>query len=477
MLREDPTITDRPTRQRIFFLGIGGTLMGSLALLAKAKGFDVAGSDRALYPPMSDQLAQAGIEYTEGFDPAQFEPRPDLVVIGNAQLPRGHEAIEYVLDHDLPYTSGAEWLGTNILRDRWVVAVSGTHGKTTTASMIAHILEQAGLNPGFLIGGVPLDFGQSSRLGESPFFVAEADEYDTSYFDRRSKFVHYRPKTLVITNLEYDHADIFDDIGEIQTQFHHLIRTIPKSGLVIAPTNDGNVDEMLRQGCWTPVARFGSPASLNRQASPGADNGDRWRSANEAGDGSAFDVQLGATPIGRVSWWHLGTHNIHNALAAIAAARHVGVPPKQAVEALSTFQGVKRRMELVVSRDKVRVYDDFAHHPTAIRETLQALRNHVGNERILAVVEPRTHTMSLGTLREDLAKCCSAADEVIWFRGDNITWDLTDVVRSGVVPSSIEDDVDRLVDQIAAIDEPCSVVIMSNGGFGGIFEKIRNRLQ
>lgn len=450
--------------------------MGSLALLAKAKGFEVVGSDRALYPPMSDQLDNAGIDYIEGFDPAQFEPRPDMVVIGNAQLPRGHEAVEYVLDNDLPYTSGAEWLGREILADRWVIAASGTHGKTTTASMIAHILETAGLNPGFLIGGVPLDFGQSSRLGESPFFVVEADEYDTSYFDRRSKFVHYRPKTLVVTNLEYDHADIFNDLGEIQTQFHHLIRTIPSSGLVIAPAADDNVDDVLRRGCWTPVTRFGEPGSLNRQAALDVDTGEAWRSADEAIDGRAFDVMLGSTNVGHVDWQHLGTHNVQNALAAVAAARHVGVPPKLAVEALSDFSGVKRRMELIAERGKLRVYDDFAHHPTAIRKTLQGLRHHVGNEKILAIVEPRTHTMSLGTLREDLAKCCSAADEVIWFRGDNITWDLTDVVRTGVVPSTIEDNVDRLVDQIVAIDDPCSVVIMSNGGFGGIFEKIRTAL-
>ncbi len=455
---------------RIYFLGIGGTLMGSLAQLAKEMGFEVSGSDNALYPPMSDQLAQAKIERFEDFDTRHLDPEPDLVVIGNAQLPRGHDAVEYILNSGLRYMSGAEWLGTYVLPDRWVIAVSGTHGKTTTTSMLAWILESAGLSPGYLIGGVPKNLDRSARLGKAPFFVVEADEYDASYFDRRSKFVHYRPQTLVINNLEFDHADIFPDLAAIQTQFHHLLRSVPGKGLVIAPCQDEAVDEVLQMGCWTPVARFGD--ALPRKPVD-TDNGELWSAVTAANDGSAFEVALNETSLGRIDWQLLGAHNVSNGLAAIAAARHAGVPPADAIEALNAFSGVKRRLEVIAEVGDVTVYDDFAHHPTAIRATLQGLRNNVGGDEIVAVVEPRTHTMSLGSLRQELTTCCAPADQVFWFRGENIKWDLLEVVTNCVVPAQQFDNLERMMDAIAKLPErKRHVVIMSNGSFNGIYKKL-----
>ena len=458
--------------KHLYFLGIGGTLMGSLAQLAKELGYRVTGSDKALYPPMSDQLAAAGITVYEGFDPAQLQPAPDLAVLGNAGLPRGHDGVEYVLNQGLRYTSGAEWLGAAILQDRWVLAVSGTHGKTTTASMLAWILEHAGLNPGYLIGGVPKNFSQSARLGESPFFVIEADEYDTSYFDRRSKFVHYRPRTLIINNLEYDHADIFADLAAIQTQFHQLLRSVPGDGLVIAPSQNEAVNDTLTMGCWTPVSRFGD---AQKRQSIDTDNGEFWHADNASGDATRFDICLGQDNAGTLEWDMLGEHNKHNALAAIAAARHAGVPVQAGIEALSEFKGVTRRMDLIAQVGKVRVYDDFAHHPTAIRTTLQGLRKQVSNAEIIAVVEPRSHTMSLGTLRHELTTCCAPADQVFWFRGDNIKWDLSEVVSQCVVPALQFDDLDKLMQALANLpttDRERHIVIMSNGAFGGIYEKL-----
>ncbi|MFP6796910.1 MAG: UDP-N-acetylmuramate:L-alanyl-gamma-D-glutamyl-meso-diaminopimelate ligase [Pseudomonadales bacterium] len=462
--------------ERIYFLGIGGTLMGSLALLAKESGFDVAGSDGPIYPPMSEQLANAGITVSEGFTSSDLKPTPNKIVIGNAKLPRGDPAVEFVLNQNLDYTSGAAWLGENILRNRWVIAIAGTHGKTTTTSMVAWILEYAGLDPGFLIGGVPNNFGVSARLGESPFFVVEADEYDASYFDRRSKFVHYRPKTLVINNLEYDHADIFEDLASIQTQFHHLIRTVPSDGLIVAPQQSSAIEAVLKRGCWTPVSRFSAVKEKRTQLIDN-DNGELWHASAMKSDGSRFTVALSDTALGSVEWTLLGVHNVDNALTAIAAARHAGVPADIAIEALGQFTGVKRRMELFAAKDGLRCYDDFAHHPSAIRTTLQGLRNHVGTERIVAIVEPRTHTMSLGTFRDDLYHCTSPADEVIWFRSETIQWDLNELVNESLTASSVENDVDRLVDRISEyVGENCHVVIMSNGGFGGIYEKITQRL-
>jgi UDP-N-acetylmuramate: L-alanyl-gamma-D-glutamyl-meso-diaminopimelate ligase len=464
--------------QHIYFLGIGGTLMGSLALLAREKGYRVSGSDNVLYPPMSDQLADAEIELYEGFDPAQLQPEPDLVVVGNAGLPRGHPGVEYILDSSIPYTSGAEWLGRDILPERWVLAVTGTHGKTTTASMLAWILEHAGLSPGYLIGGVPKNFPSSAQLGKTPFFVVEADEYDCSYFDRRSKFVHYRPRTLVINNLEYDHADIFPDLAAIQTQFHQLIRTVPGSGQIVAPSLDDNVQETLQQGCWTPIVRFG-PAAIRQPLAE--DNGERFAADLEVADGSRFCVTLGEDTLGTVSWSQFGEHNVNNALAAIAAARHAGVPPTAAIEALASFSGVTRRMDLIADIDDTAIYDDFAHHPTAIRKTLQGLRHRVGSEEIIAVIEPRSHTMSLGTLRDELKTCCAAADEVFWFRGENIRWDLTEVVQGCVTTAHQHDNLDRLMAALAKrVSQPGKrrhIVIMSNGAFGGIYEKLPQLLR
>ena len=461
--------------ERLYFLGIGGTLMGGLARIAKEAGYQVSGSDKALYPPMSDQLAQADITLFEGFDPEQLDPPPDLAIIGNAQQGRGHPGIEHILNRNLPYMSGAQWLGEVVLRGRWVIAVAGTHGKTTTASMVAWILEYAGLAPGYMIGGVPRNFDSSARLGEEPFFVVEADEYDTSYFDRRSKFMHYGPRTLVINNLEYDHADIFEDLSAIQTQFHHLVRTVPGEGLIVAPTGDRAVNHVLEMGCWTPVARY--EVNDRRQTRLSADSGDVWHAESAEPGGSVFDVSLNDTRIGRVRWDLMGDHNVCNALSAIAAARHAGVSADCAVDALCRFKGVKRRLELFAERDNVRLYDDFAHHPTAIRATLQAMRDKVGTERIIAVIEPRTHTMSLGSLRSELTHCCAPADEVIWFRGENIQWDLKELTRDSVIESSIEHDINQLVERLAKPGKsPCHIVIMSNGNFGGVYDKLAERL-
>ena len=455
---------------RIYFLGIGGSLMGSLALLAKQQGHRVSGSDERLYPPMSDLLVADGIAVEEGFDATQLQPRPDLVIIGNAGLPRGLASVEHILNSGLRYASGAEWLGATLLQDRWVLAVSGTHGKTTTTGMLAWILERAGLHPGYLIGGAPKNFNRSACLGRAPFFVVEADEYDTSYFDRRSKFLHYRPRTLVINNLEHDHADIFEDVDAIKAQFHQLLRTVPGRGLIVAPSNDGNINDLLHAGCWTPVARVGAQAPTRELA---MDNGERWSALNANADSSAFDVALNDRTLGRVSWPLLGDHNASNALGAIAAARHAGVAPELAIEALADFSGVKRRLEVIAEVGETTLYDDFAHHPTAIRKTLQGLRNRVGGDEILAIIEPRTHTMSLGTLRAALAHCCAAADRAFWFRSANIEWDLAGLTSECVVPARHFADLPHLIKQVCELPKRRRhVVIMSNGDFHNIHEKL-----
>ncbi len=475
---------------KLYFLGIGGTLMGNLALLAREAGHDVRGSDEGLYPPMSTVLADAGIPIEEGWDSRFLAPRPDLVVMGNAGLPRGHPGVEAVLDANIPFVSGAEWLGRYLLGERHVLAVSGTHGKTTTTAMLAWILEHAGLEPGYLVGGVPANFPQSARVGVGPF-VVEADEYDCSYFDRRSKFVHYHPNTLILNNLEYDHADIFDDLDAIQRQFHNLMRTLPGSGRVVAPRNDAALDDVLARGCWTPIERFSNVAlAAEEQTATGRasrlherDSGLLWHPVDIAPDGRSFAVQRGAERVGRIEWTLLGAHNVGNALAAIAAAEHADVDPAVAVEALSAFRGVKRRMELIYEHDGIKVYDDFAHHPTAIRSTLQGLRAAVGAEHVMAIVEPRSHTMSLGTLRSELATCCAPADEAIWFRTPRLTWDLSEVVSDSVVPARMADSVDRLARSIEAdlTARPTGaarhIVIMSNGSFGGLHAHLRERLQ
>ena len=378
--------------------------------------------------------------------------------------------MERILNSGLRYVSGAEWLGANLLQDRWVLAVSGTHGKTTTTSMLAWILERAGLHPGFLIGGAPKNFERSARLGQAPYFVVEADEYDTSYFDRRSKFLHYRPRTLIINNLEHDHADIFEDVDAMKAQFHQLLRTVPGEGLVIAPSDDGNINDLLHIGCWTPVARIGA---LPPSQTLAMDNGEQWTAINANVDSSAFDVALNDRILGRVSWPLLGLHNASNALGAIAAARHAGVAPEFAIESLAEFTGVKRRLEVIAEIGETTLYDDFAHHPTAIRKTLQGLRNRVGGEEILAIIEPRTHTMSLGTLRDALTRCCAPADQAFWFRNANIEWDVATLASDCVVPAQHFANLPHLIKQVCELPKRRRhVVIMSNGGFDNIYEKL-----
>ena len=445
----------------IHILGICGTFMGGIALLARALGHQVSGSDSNVYPPMSDQLEQAGIRLLEGYDPGHLQPAPDQVVVGNA-LSRGNPAVEWMLDQGLPYTSGPQWLAEQVLQGRWVLAVSGTHGKTGTASLLAWILEYAGLDPGFLIGGVPGNFGQSARLGGTPFFVVEADEYDTAFFDKRSKFVHYRPRTLIINNIEFDHADIFDDIEQIQRQFHHLVRTVPGQGLILAPLYDGNVGEVLDQGCWTPVEYF----------DPQLEAG--WHAARVSADGSSFDLVWDGETLGRVQWDQLGRHNVANALAAIAAARHAGVPPATAIQALGGFRNARRRMELRGEVGGVRVYDDFAHHPTAIQTTLQGLRAHVGEARILAILEPRSNTMRLGVQAERLPQALAAADQVFLLDGGDLAWDPAALLPRHVrVLGSVDQVVREVVAEARAGDH---LLVMSNGAFGGIHQRLLEAL-
>lgn len=448
----------------IHILGICGTFMGGIALIARAMGHRVSGSDANVYPPMSTQLEQAGIALTEGYAPEQLDPAPDMVVVGNA-MSRGNPAVEYVLERGLRYTSGPQWLAEHVLQDRWVLAVAGTHGKTTTSSMLAWILEDAGLDPGFLIGGVPRNFGVSARAGSAPFFVVEADEYDTAFFDKRSKFVHYHPRTLVLNNLEFDHADIFDDLEAIQRQFHHLMRTVPGNGLVISPLNDGNLHEVLDWGCWTPLEHFDTDMEAG------------WHVANQQPDGSQFDVVCEGEYVGRVSWSLTGQHNLANALAALAAARHAGVPARVGVQALCRFENVKRRMELRGEVGGIRVYDDFAHHPTAVETTLRGLRAHVGERRILAVLEPRSNTMRMGVHAAQLADALAEADRVLVYVPPGLEWDAGEVLRGGGPNLEVSLDTAQLVSRVVALARPGdSVLVMSNGGFENIHQRILDAL-
>lgn len=443
----------------LHILGICGTFMGGIALLARSQGHTVTGSDAHVYPPMSNQLAAAGITLREGYDPAHLTPTPDIVVVGNA-LSRGNPLVEYLLDANLPYVSGPEWLAEHVLQGRWVMAVAGTHGKTTTTSLLAWILEAAGREPGFLVGGVPENFGVSARLTTSPLFVVEADEYDTAFFDKRSKFVHYRPRTVILNNLEYDHADIFPDLAAIQRQFHHLVRTVPGSGLIIAPAADAALNEVLAMGRWTPLETFGAHDAT-------------WQVKLLATDGSRFEVILNGESVGNVEWGLLGIHNIHNALAAIAAARHVGVAPEMACTALPTFRNVKRRMELRGTVAGVTVYDDFAHHPTAIAVTIGALRARVGSARILAVLEPRSNTMRLGVHKETLATSMAEADRVFLYQPRDLGWNLEQVVTELAGRGEAHANIDTLVNAIVTIARPGDhVLVMSNGGFGGIHTQL-----
>ncbi len=446
----------------IHILGVCGTFMGGLAMLARELGIKVSGSDANVYPPMSDQLAHAGIDVMQGFLPAHMQPAPDLVVMGNA-MSRGNPAVEYVLNQGLPYISGPQWLAEHVLQGRWVLGVSGTHGKTTTSSMLAHILEVAGMSPGFLIGGVPTDFSVSARLGETPFFVIEADEYDTAFFDKRAKFVHYRPRTLVINNLEFDHADIYPDLAAIQTQFHHLIRTVPAEGLVIKPAHVPAIETTLQKGCWTPQQSFG-------------DNAADWHIIAGADDGSRFTVKH-QNQQAEIHWTLLGQHNVQNALAAMAAAHHVGVSVPHAAEALSQFRGVKRRLELRGEVSGVRVYDDFAHHPTAIKTTLAGLRANIGNKRLIAVFEPRSNTMKMGVHQQTLGQAFVDADAIFIFKDSQLGWSLNDMQNTLNDKLKISDDIDALVGQVTAhVQAGDYIVVMSNGGFAGIHDKLLKAL-
>lgn len=447
--------------QHIHILGVCGTFMGSLAQLAKAKGFKVTGCDHHVYPPMSTQLEAAGIELIEGFDPSQLDLQPDIFVIGNV-VSRGNPLMEAILNRNLPYISGPQWLAENILRDRWVLAVSGTHGKTTTSSMLAWILDYAGFEPGYLIGGVPQNFPTSAALGASDFFVIEADEYDSAFFDKRSKFIHYRPRTLIMNNLEFDHADIFADLAAIQTQFHHLVRTVPSDGLIIYPQDDKALQQVLQKGCWTPVQTLGGDWS--------------YRLLQE--DASRFAIAFGGKTVGEVNWGLSGIHNLHNATAAIAAARHVGVEPEIACEALTRFVGVKRRMELVGEVNGVAVYDDFAHHPTAIKTTLDGARAQHPKARITAVIEPRSNTMKLGVHRDTLKQSCDAADVVYWLEPETANWSLIGTTASGKTEHHICRSTAEIVAQVSAAAVPGEqIVVMSNGAFDGIHRKLLDALR
>ncbi len=451
----------------IHILGICGTFMGGIALLARELGYRVTGSDASVYPPMSTQLQAAGIDLMEGYLPEHLQPRPDCVVVGNA-MTRGNPLVEFLLNSGLPYTSGPQWLAEHVLQGKWVLAVSGTHGKTTTSSMLAWILEHAGMAPGFLIGGVPGNFGVSARGGDSDFFVVEADEYDTAFFDKRSKFVHYRPRTLAINNLEFDHADIFTDLAAIQRQFHHLVRCVPGEGLIVHRHGVPAIDDTLAMGCWTPCAAFGI----------GEDCTADWRAQLLAEDGSAFRVLPQEGESLEVHWPHCGLHNVENALTALAAARHVGVAPRLSAAALAAFRGVKRRLELLGNPGGVALYDDFAHHPTAIATTLQGLRARAGGGRVIALVEPRSNTMRMGEHRGQLTAATASADRIYWFQPAGMNWSLDAVVADSPVPASVAHDIDELVLQVAGDVRPGDqVVIMSNGGFGGIHQKLLGKLQ
>lgn len=455
----------------IHIVGICGTFMGGVAALAKEAGHKVTGCDSNVYPPMSTQLEAQGIELIQGFDPQQISLDPDLYVIGNV-VSRGNPLMEEILNRGLPYISGPQWIGEHILHDKWVLAVAGTHGKTTTSSMLAWILEDAGYAPGFLIGGVPNNFGISARLSgqkaDAPFFVIEADEYDTAFFDKRSKFVHYRARTVILNNLEYDHADIFPDLTAIETQFHHLVRTVPQVGKIVSNGDEASLSRVIDRGCWSNVERFGKNAGLD------------WTLVTHSDGG--FDVIFGGEVLGTVKWSLTGEHNRLNAVAAIAAARHVGVPAAQAIAALASFQSVKRRMELRGTVKGMHVYDDFAHHPTAIATTVAGLRKKVGTSRILAVLEPRSNTMKLGAMKDALPASLMEADLVFGYGAsagkDALGWNLKQVLSPLGSKADAFTDLGALVQAVAAAAKPGDhILVMSNGGFGGVHQKILDALQ
>ena len=444
----------------LHILGICGTFMGGLAALARAAGHRVTGSDANIYPPMSTQLAAEGIELIDGYDPAQLDLKPDVVVVGNV-MTRGKPIIERLLDSGMAYMSGPHWLAENVLRGREVAAVAGTHGKTTTSSMLAWILEDAGRQPGFLIGGIPANFDATARTGGGALFVIEADEYDTAFFDKRAKFVHYRPRHLLLTNLEYDHADIYPDLASIQRQFHHLVRTVPGSGRITWNAANSALKSTLAMGAWTPLVEF----ALDVQA--------EWRARLVSQDGSAFEMLHRDAPVGIVRWPLIGLHNVENGLAAIACAAGIGVLPAQAAAALGRFAGVKRRLELRGEIAGIRVYDDFAHHPTAIALTIDGVRRQPDGGRIIAVLEPRSNTMRLGVHREELIESLAGADRVWLFQPPGLDWNLDGVAAALGQKARVLGDLPGLVAALAADLRPGDrVLVMSNGGFGGLHERL-----
>ena len=449
--------------KHIHILGVCGTFMGGVAIIAKQMGYRVTGSDINVYPPMSTFLTENGIEIIPHFETSQLQPAPDMVIVGNA-MKRGNPCVEYILDNQLPYTSGPQWLHDNVLRERWVLAVSGTHGKTTTTGMLAWILEQNGLSPSFLIGGIAGNFGVSARLGESNFFVIEADEYDTAFFDKRSKFVHYNPKTLIINNLSFDHADIFDDLKAIQRQFHHMIRTISSSGLILSDKTEQSVKETLDMGCWSHKQFLGEEQE--------------WYAQRISNDCTHFAVFHKGEKTAEVNWSIVGQHNMHNALMAIAATHHAGVSVENACAALATFVNAKRRLEVKGEVNGITVYDDFAHHPEAIQATLTALRDKIGGSvRILAVLEPRSNTMKMGIHKDDIAPSLVRADYVFVLQPDNIPWDVSDITNKCLQPAKWTANLERLIDMVVAEAHPTDhILVMSNGSFGGIHQKLLDKL-
>lgn len=437
--------------------------MGGIAVLAKQAGHTVSGSDENVYPPMSNQLEAQGIELCEGYKSEHITDAVDQVVIGNV-MSRGNPLVEYVLNKNIPYSSGPQWLADNVLSNRWVLAVAGTHGKTTTASMLAWILEYAGMNPGFLIGGVPDNFGLSARYGEYPFFVVEADEYDTAFFDKRSKFVHYSPRTLILNNLEFDHADIFENIEAIQKQFHHLVRTVPSEGLIITNDDETNLKKVLEKGCWTPTETFSE------------ENG-QWSVSGCAEDGKTFSVCLDGEVVGEINWDMHGKHNRMNVLSAIAAARHAGVPVKDACAAMAEFEGIKRRLEVKGEVNGITVYDDFAHHPTAIEESLDAMKEVSNGGRVFAVLEPRSNTMRMGVHKNDMMRSLKKADEVLLYQPAGLDWDLSDAVKSSGVMAQVYSDVEVMIDVLCKnASSGDHLLIMSNGGFESIHDRLLSAL-
>lgn len=443
---------------RIHILGICGTFMAGVAVLAKQLGLQVEGSDENVYPPMSTQLEEQDITLKKDYKVEHLKEKFDDIVIGNV-MGRGKPVVEHILNQGLKLNSGPQWLAENVLKGKHVLAVAGTHGKTTTSSMLAWILEFAGLNPGFLIGGIPKNFGLSARLGSRQYFVIEADEYDTAFFDKRSKFVHYRARTVILNNLEFDHADIFENLAAIQKQFHHWVRTIPSEGLIVHPSADKNVDDVLKMGCWTPCETFGASGV--------------WGVENMADDGHAFDVMHHGKNGGRVEWSMLGQHNVNNALAAIAASHHVGVGVDVAIKALAKFEGVKRRLELRGVVNGVKIFDDFAHHPTAIETTLQGLRKNVGNARIIVALDPASNTMKAGVHKDHLSDSLQEADMIFCKRVENAAWDMDAAFAHSGKPVQLFSGVDDLLAaMVPELKSGDCVLVMSNSGFGGIHEKL-----